>query len=178
MLGSLLNFQAIFMVHPNDQVKSLKVFRHQWPGLWGEMNIPVFGCSSHALVCIFAFVIRPMIFGPQLVPDEAWEESSVALLTPQQPCACKQLAQCNMCTSSAPYQFSLPPPVPHESMKNSSDTPERSTTFLKTASAVGLRQILPVTNKQNIKNGINESYGCSDSANNYSSNSWAQALFT
>ncbi len=43
------------------------------------------------------------------------------------------------------YQFSCPePPVPQESISNSSAIPDRSTTFLRTACAAGLRQMLPV----------------------------------
>ncbi len=53
---------------------------------------------------------------------------------------CTQLHQVFIKT----YQFSCPePPVPQESISNSSATPDRSTTFLRTASAAGLRQMLP-----------------------------------
>lgn len=42
------------------------------------------------------------------------------------------------------YQLELPPPVPQLSMSNSSARPARSASARKVASAVGLRQMLPV----------------------------------
>ena len=43
------------------------------------------------------------------------------------------------------YQSGWPPPVPQESMSNLSASPARCTTVVNTASAVGLRQMLPAT---------------------------------
>ena len=45
-------------------------------------------------------------------------------------------------------------PVPHESMSNRSATPARSTTAWKTASAVGLRQMLPAAGTWRVRRSV------------------------
>ncbi len=52
------------------------------------------------------------------------------------------------------HQSSLPPPVPQLSMWNCSFRPARSTTCLKTASALGLRHMLPAQRRGLARSGV------------------------
>ena len=91
-----------------------------------------------------ADMMRPPILSPQFVPVGKLRSVRGSTVFPGQPNDhSDQPISAGKCEGA--NQSSLPPPVPHESMKNSSATPDLSTTFLKTASAVGLRQILPAS---------------------------------
>lgn len=59
------------------------------------------------------------------------------------------------------YQFDEPPPVPQLSISNSPASPALSTTFLNTASAEGLRQMLPRhTNSTLVLPAVHEAAEC------------------